>query len=418
MNASEAWRSRRCRVRVAPSEKSLRARVFSPRLETRRSRRFGPCLLPLVLCSASRPEREHALTHGSGDTRSTLGRGRACRAPAMPSASRVHGPLQLRVPHGGCGARTTSASPRPAARAIALRHAGYSARSLREGRFQPGYQRQCAQKWVSHGVQRAARRAPAQRPLGARRGRAAATGLPNSAACRERALAGRWRARVRLGPVGSRATRAGRRGRVQCRAPARRSRGRASLDAVQVLGPRSTRCACGPPTLRGSRRIARRACVAAKATLRASWARQRASGARRARVSPRAPRAQQPAVRVDHRGVRAPRAPARLRVRSLSGSGLDPCCATVSPDAALRASSARALRARRRGHRAWQRGQGAACAARATRRLGEGGAADQRVAPAVARRRARPCRRSTRETCGALGARTRAARRCQRPRAA
>ena len=426
MKAGVTSRRRRCRVRVAPSEKSmLRARVFG-RCKTRRSRRFGPCLLPLMLCSSCCPVRCHARACSSGDTRSPFDCARSSAQPAVHSAAPVRGLLLRDVPHDGCAALTTDAGAGTAARAVSLRHAGRSALLLRGAGLQardqgqrPGDVLHRVARLSLHAVHRAAQREPAQTPPGARRGRAGATGHGRYGAGCERAPAGRWRARVRLGPVGSRATRAARRGHLAGRAPARRVLGTTALAEVSLRGSRSPRCACVLPTLRGLRRPARRACVAAKATPRATTARQRASGARRARVSPRAPRAQQPAVRVDHRGVRAPRAPARLRVRSLSGSGLDPCCATVSPDAERRASSARALRAGRRARRAPARRRGPrACSARATRRRGEGDAADQRVAPAAAQRRARPRRCCSRETCGALGARTHAARRCQRPRAA
>lgn len=204
--------------------------------------------------------RCHARARSSGDTRSPFDCARSSARAAVHSASRVHGPLQLRVPRDRRGARTTSASPRSAARAVALRHAGYSARSLREGRFESGYQRQRAQKWVSHTVQRAVDPALAQSRSGARRGRAGATGHGRYGACRGRAPAGRSRGRVLgRGPVdGSLATRAGRRGRLAGRAPARRAPGRPALAEVPVRGSRSPRGACVLPTRRDCARSARR----------------------------------------------------------------------------------------------------------------------------------------------------------------
>ena len=282
MKAGVTSRRRRCRVRVAPSEKSmLRARVFG-RCKTRRSRRFGPCLLPLMLCSSCCPVRCHARACSSGDTRSPFDCARSSAQPAVHSAAPVRGLLLRDVPHDGCAALTTDAGAGTAARAVSLRHAGRSALLLRGAGLQardqgqrPGDVLHRVARLSLHAVHRAAQRAPAQTPPGARRGRPGLAGLGRVVARRERALA--WRSRGRFlgrGPAGSLATSPARRGRVRCQAPARRARGRASLDAVRVLGPRSTRGACGPPTLRGLRRIARRACVAAKATLRASWARR------------------------------------------------------------------------------------------------------------------------------------------------
>jgi len=207
------------------------------------------------------PAGEHRCSSGSGDTRSTLGCARPRREPAVHSAPGARGALPLRVPHDGRDARPTRSSACPAAGALALRHAGDLALSLREGRFESAQQGQRAQERVSHADQRAARRAHAQRALEARRGRAGTTGLPNSEVRRERAPAGRWRARVRCrGPVGSSATRAARRGPGRGRAAAPGTlvpAGRVS-DAAGVLGPRSPRGAGALPTRHGCGRRARR----------------------------------------------------------------------------------------------------------------------------------------------------------------